>query len=511
MAVTDFIAAVELGSTKISGVAGRRSSNGSIQILAYASEKSSDCIRKGIIFNIDKTAQLVGAVLGKLEDRLKVSICKVYVGVGGQSMRSIRNSESKKLTDETRISQALIDDMMKSNKELPLIDQEILSVEPQEYKIGNNQFTTEPVGIATDRIEGHFLNIIGRSTLRGNIRQCFRQAGGGYEIADFIVAPDALAQVVLTPGEKRSGCALVDMGADTTTVSVYRNNILRHLAVIPLGGSNITKDISSHQMVEEEAEQIKLSYGSAYTVASDNKEDANRELSVDGKTSINAKKLEDIVEARVEEILKNVWNQIVLSGYSDKLLAGAVLTGGAANMLNMEDAFKRITDIKEVRTAHTASVELEGYANMIPMDGTQNTLIGILAAGKVNCCKQETKPEIDLQDLMNQKQAEANRLQELAAEEARREAEERKKEKERREKRKQECEALIAAAKHHRDNKEFKDALKKLKEASSLGVAEKTAEIDELTEEVKKLRKENHPIGKFFKMLSDGADDIMNE
>lgn len=161
------------------------------------------------------------------------------MGIGGQSVRSIRHTETKQLTEETKISQALIDAIMESNREITLMDQEILAVEPQEYKLGNNQLTTEPVGIQTDRIEGNFLNIIARNSLKSNIRQCFRQTG--YEVAEYLLSPLATANAVLTGSEKRSGCALVDFGADTTTVSVYKNNLLRHLAVIPLGSSNITK------------------------------------------------------------------------------------------------------------------------------------------------------------------------------------------------------------------------------------------------------------------------------
>lgn len=179
----------------------------------------------------------------------------MYVGIGGQSVRSLYNTETKQLGEDTKISQALIDSMMQDNREFPLIDQEILAVEPQEYKVGNN-LLTEPVGIPADRIEGHFLNIIARHSLKGNIRQCFKQAG--YEIADYFISPLMTANTVLTNSEKRSGCALVDFGADTTTVSVYKSNILRHLAVIPLGGSNITKDITSQQIEEEDAEQLKL-------------------------------------------------------------------------------------------------------------------------------------------------------------------------------------------------------------------------------------------------------------
>lgn len=112
------------------------------------------------------------------------------MGIGGQSVRSIRHTETKQLTEETKISQALIDAIMESNREITLMDQEILAVEPQEYKLGNNQLTTEPVGIQTDRIEGNFLNIIARNSLKSNIRQCFRQTG--YEVAEYLLSPLAI-------------------------------------------------------------------------------------------------------------------------------------------------------------------------------------------------------------------------------------------------------------------------------------------------------------------------------
>ena len=140
----------------------------------------------------------------------------------------------------------------------------------------------------------------------------------------------------------------IDFGADTTTVSVYKNNILRHLAVIPLGGSNITKDICSQQIEEEDAEELKKKYGNAYADKSEDGDD-NPTYSLDGKCSIESHLLEDIVEARINEILANVWNQIVLSGYEDKLLAGAIITGGAANLKNMEEAFSNRTKVEKVR------------------------------------------------------------------------------------------------------------------------------------------------------------------
>lgn len=523
MAATDFIAAIELGSAKITGIAGKKNADGSIQVLAYASERSSDCIKKGAIYNLDKTTQCLSAVICQLEETLHASIKKVYVGIGGQSVRSIRHTETKQLTEETKISQALIDAIMESNREITLMDQEILAVEPQEYKLGNNQLTTEPVGIQTDRIEGNFLNIIARNSLKSNIRQCFRQTG--YEVAEYLLSPLATANAVLTGSEKRSGCALVDFGADTTTVSVYKNNLLRHLAVIPLGSSNITKDICSLQIEEEDAEQLKLHYACAYTEPSENEDELGKEYSIDGKCSIRAHKLEDIVEARVKEILENVWNQIILSEYSDKLLAGVILTGGTSTLPNLDKAFFNITKIEKIRIAQNGAIELRGDIN-IPQDGSCNTLIGLLAAGKDNCCKIDPRKghQLDFIDDLQKKEeearlkAEAERkaAEEKAAKEAEaeriRQLEEAKirQELERAQKRLHDCETLITEAHRQMNRKKYKDALAKLEQARSLNVQEKDEEITSMIAEIEKL-KEDNPFKRLLNALKNGADEMMKD
>ena len=117
MATTEFIAAIELGSSKITGVAGKKNSDGSMQVLAYAQEDSSTFIRKGVIFNLDKTAQSLTSIINRLEGELKNSIAKVYVGIGGQSLRTIRNTEVRHLEEETKISQELIDSLMDRSEE----------------------------------------------------------------------------------------------------------------------------------------------------------------------------------------------------------------------------------------------------------------------------------------------------------------------------------------------------------------------------------------------------------
>ena len=136
----------------------------------------------------------------------------------------------------------------------------------QEYKV-DNQYQLDPVGIKASRLEGNFLNILWRKAFYNNLNNCFDKAG--IAIGEMYLAPLALADSVLSEAEKRGGCVLVDLGADTTTVSVYYKNVLRHLAVIPLGGNNITKDIASLQMEERDAEKMKLKYGSAFTDNSD--------------------------------------------------------------------------------------------------------------------------------------------------------------------------------------------------------------------------------------------------
>lgn len=159
MATTDFIAAIELSSSKISGIAGKKNSDGSIQVLAYACEDASSFIHKGAIYNIDKTAQALTSIINKLEGQLNNSIAKVYVGIGGQSLRTVRNAVSRTLEEESIISQELVDEICDENRDVPLVDMSVLDVAPQEYKI-DNTLHVEPVGVAGKYITGQFLNIV---------------------------------------------------------------------------------------------------------------------------------------------------------------------------------------------------------------------------------------------------------------------------------------------------------------------------------------------------------------
>ncbi len=484
MAASDFIVAIELGSTEITGIAGKKNADGSLNILAYSSERSADCIKKGVIYNLDKTTQKLTSVIKDLENKLQAGIKKVYIGVGGLSLRSIKNTENRQLGEDTRISQAIIDSMMENNLEIPLLDYEVLAVEPQEYKIGNN-LLTEPVGTTANSIEGNYLNIIARPSVKQNIRQCLSHTG--YEIAGFTISPMATADAVLTTNEKRSGCALIDFGADTTTVSVYKNNILRHVCVIPLGGNNITKDITSKQIEEDEAEQIKLRYASAYTEYKEGEEVQDSDLSIDGKVVIKSRTLEDIVEARVNEILNNVFNQIKLSNYSDTLMAGIIVTGGVANMPNIDKAITNITKIDKVRVALAGDTNVVGNI-VIPKNGKLNTIIGILMSGEENCCRIDPRKGHQL-DFNEEPVAVNEKADDIIVEQPEKQEETVEEDKIKIEvvDYSKECHQLVITASQLILSRDYSEALEILDKAKKLNVEAKAKEIESLEKEAKRL------------------------
>lgn len=391
MAEKKFIVAIELGSSKVTGVAGQKNPDGSISVLALVKEDASSFIRKGVVYNIDKTAQCLQNIIQKLEAQLKTHIAQVFVGVGGQSIRGVRNSIVKDLTEETIITQQMVAELMDANWALDYPDQKILDVAEQEYRV-DSQLQMDPVGIRASRLEGNFLNILERKSFFLNINKCFEVAG--INVADMYLAPLALANSVLTEAEKRSGCALVDMGADTTTVTVFSKNVLRHLAVIPLGSDNVTKDIATLQMEECDAEKMKLKYASAFTES--NEIDTTLKYSIDADRQVESQKFIEIVEGRVTEIIENVRYQIP-SEFNDKLLGGIILTGGGANMKNMEKAFKVLTGIDKVRTAKFVTMTINSSNDLINAhNGMMNTVLGLLAKGDINCAGRSLSQSSDL-------------------------------------------------------------------------------------------------------------------
>ena len=385
----EFIVAIELGSTNIIGVAGKKNIDGSISILSVIKEDSTSCINKGVVYNIDKTVQCLTNIIKRLETSLKAKVAQVYVGVGGQSIRSVKNTLIKELPLDTVVTLDMVNELMDENRNMTYPAQEVLDAITQEYKV-DAQYQLDPVGIQCTRLEANLLNILWKKSFYRNLNKCFDNAG--IAIAEMYLAPLALADSVLTDVEKRVGCVLVDLGAETTTVSVYYRNILRHLAVIPLGGNNITIDIASLQMDDENAEKMKRKYASAYTESKDI--DENLKYSIDEDRQIDSKTFIEIVEARLEEIIKNVWYQVP-SEYTDKLLGGFIITGGVSNMKNIEKAFKQHTGVDKIRIANFVQETINSNIPEITAhDATMNTVLGLIAKGDMNCAGDELTSDL---------------------------------------------------------------------------------------------------------------------
>ena len=387
------IVAVELGSSKISGVAGQIMSGGSLKVLAYAWTPSSSCIRHGAVYNLDKTANAIADVVGRLDTILSTKIEKVYVGYNAKGLRSVISKVEHKFDEETVVSQEVIDDMFQQCSEIEYDGYVNLFQESQEYVVDNKRGTeTDPMGVACRSLEGNYLNILLKKQVADYIGQCFRAAQ--VQILDGYVAPMVQADAVLTDDDRQQGCALVDYGADTTTVSVYKNGLMRFLRVIPLGSSLITRDLAVILKIEpERAEQLKCAYGLCNLIGS---QDAEETIILNDR-KVTLKEIGDIIEARNEEIIRNVCAQIKASGYSEVLYAGIVLTGGGSQLRQLDQVFVKL--MPSMRKPRLATEPACGVIWNEPSwkrgDGSQLALLSVMAKGDENCCVLKPMDEID--------------------------------------------------------------------------------------------------------------------
>lgn len=432
MATNDLIVAIELGSSKISGAVGRKSADGSLQVLAYASEPVVGFVRRGVVYNIDQTAQCLALLVNRLDGELtNAEIQQAYVGVGGYTLHSEQSTIVRTFDEETRVTGPIVTDMEEENANKQYPGHDMLMMVSQEYKIGNN-LLNNPVGVNCTQIEGNYLNILARTSVMHNTEKSFESAN--INIADTSIPPLAAANVLLTENERRQGCVLVDFGADTTTVSVYKGGYLRFLTVIPMGSQSITRDLCSLQLDEQEAERIKCEYGLTALTAGE------ETVMIDDTRSVELRKVHDAIEARFEEIILNVCHQIEASGYNEKqLLAGVVCCGGGINLKGFEKAVTQKPQMAKVRLALNTVTPVEWKTDERPANGTQGVLVGLLMDAEGNCCQDNMPMEIAPKDearavtgnlfTEDGESAQAKRDEELKAlrQQKIREAEERKK------------------------------------------------------------------------------------
>lgn len=354
MDTSEIVVGLDIGTTKIAAIVGRRNELGKIEILGSGKTESIG-VSRGIVSNIEKTVQSITKAIKEAEDKSNVNIKYVNVGIAGQHIKSIqqrgnimRNSYQDEINQDD--IDKLIDNMFKLVMQP---GEEIIDVIPQEYIVDDEGGIKDPVGMAGVKLEANFHIITGQIAAAKNINRCVDK--GGMFVDDLILEPLASADAVLSEEEKEAGVVLVDIGGGTTDIAIFQEGIIRHSAVIPLGGSIVTEDIKEGcSIIKNQAEALKVKFGSSLA-------DKNRDeevVSIPGlrgrpPKEITLKNLASIIQARMEEVVEHVYYEIRNSGYEKKLIAGMVITGGGAQL-------KHIAQLAEFKTGLDTRV---GYPN----------------------------------------------------------------------------------------------------------------------------------------------------
>lgn len=332
------IAALDIGTTKVCALVGRRDDHDRLEILGTGKVESEGVMR-GVVSNIEKTVRAITEARRIAEQAAGVTFDTVHVGIAGQHIKSLQH-RGMLMRDNTNseISQRDIDRLVSDMHKLVLPPgDKILHVIPQEYTVDNEQGIVDPIGMSGSKLEANFHIITGQITASNNINRCVERAG--LRMANVTLEPIASAASVLYEDEKQAGVALVDIGGGTTDITIFQEGIIRHTAVIPFGGHVITKDIKAGcTVMEQHAEKLKVKYGCA--LASEVFE--NRVIVIPGlrgrePKEISEKNLALIIQARAEEILDHVLWEIRRAGFDgNKLIGGIVLTGGGALLRDLE-------------------------------------------------------------------------------------------------------------------------------------------------------------------------------
>jgi cell division protein FtsA len=334
---TEYVAAIDIGTTKIVAIVGKRNSNNKLDIIGM-SKTVSKGVKRGVVLNIEETVNAIQHVVTELQQKTGVKITDVFVGIAGQHIKSRKNrgyinrdSYDDEITRED--VQRLIDDAYKIPIEL---GEEIIHVLPQNYIIDDETGVKNPIGILGKRLEANFHIVLGQMSSIKNIEKCINKAG--LEVNDVILEPLASSSAVLTEDEKEAGVALVDIGGGTTDVAVYHDGIIRHTAVIPFGGNVVTLDIKEGcAILERHAEELKIKFGSALgDLAEEKKSVIIPGISGRDSKEISFKSLAYIIQSRMEEIIDAVMFEIENSEYAEKLSAGIVITGGGALLRHLQ-------------------------------------------------------------------------------------------------------------------------------------------------------------------------------
>ena len=338
---------LDIGTTKIVAMIGRRNEYGKVQILGVGRSKSLG-VHRGVVNNITQTIQSIQQAVNEAELSADCKIESVTVGIAGQHIRSLQHSDYITRTNsELVIDEDDIDRLINQVHKLVMLPgEEIIHVLPQEFKVDGQAEIKEPVGMYGGRLEANFHVVVGQVSSIRNIGRCIKSAG--LDLEGITLEPLASANAVLSFEEKEAGVALIDIGGGTTDLAVFKDGIIRHTAVIPFGGNVITDDIKEGcSIIEKQAELLKIKFGSAWP--GENKE--NEIVSIPGlrgrdPKEITLKNLSKIIHARTVEIIEQVYLEIKNYGHEEqkkKLIAGIVLTGGGSQLKHIKQLVEYIT------------------------------------------------------------------------------------------------------------------------------------------------------------------------
>jgi cell division protein FtsA len=344
METEKIIVGLDIGTTKICAIAGRKNEYGKLEVLGMGKAESEGVI-KGIVVNIDKTVMAIEKAIREASDLAGIDIGVVNVGIAGQHIRSsihhnsmLRDSKDDEITieDVSRLTEDMYRMVVPSGSE-------IIHVMPQDYIVDYEEGIMDPVGMSGVRLEADFHVITAQTSAINNINKCVRR--GGLEIQDLILEPLASSLAVLSEEEKEAGVCLIDIGGGTTDIAIFFNNIIRHTAVIPFGGNILTTDIQNGlQVMSKQAEQLKTRFGKAIAEEAS----PNEVVSIPGirnrtAKEISVKNLSSIIQARMEEIIEMAHTEIIASGFENRLAGGIVITGGGSQLSNLKQLVEYMT------------------------------------------------------------------------------------------------------------------------------------------------------------------------
>jgi cell division protein FtsA len=376
------IVGLDIGTTKIAAIAGRKSDYGKLEILGFG-RANSNGVKHGQVLNIDETIKAIKMALENCNaSNPNLGIAEVYVGIAGHHIKSLQTrGDIVRQQTEDEITQREIDQLIADQYKtyIPAGDQ-IIDVIPQEFAVDNFQNIISPIGYGGIKVGANFHIITGDRNAIKNINRAVEKSG--LFTKDLVLQPLASAAAVMGQEDLEAGVAIVDIGGGTTDLAVFYEGILKHTAVIPFGGENITNDIKTGLgVLKTQAEQMKVQFGSALS----NEAKANAFITIPGlrgmpAKEISVKNLASIIQARMSEIMDFVTYHLKQVGLDNKMLnGGIVLTGGGAQLKHLIQLTEYVTGLNArigYPTEHLASGHIEELAKP-----TYSTCIGLILKG----------------------------------------------------------------------------------------------------------------------------------